>query len=169
MSHHLTWNDLVSHNQVRNRHLQPASHSNQRLSSTPQRIDADCARTLMGKNLDILFVGNSQFLHMDKNKILNKVSCVTHVLSNKTLNGALEFFEHYKPAISPLAVCIQVISATLEYMLNPNATMNKLVGLISTITRPSSNIQITVGVPLPRCCAMPYRTRKYDMGRDQND
>ena len=145
----------------------PPAHSNQRSSPPPQERDADCTRTLMGKKLDILFVGNSQFRYMDKNKILSNVSCATHVLSDKTLNGAAEFFEHYKPATSPLTVCIQVISNTLENTLNPNATMNNLVGLISTITRHCPNTQIAVGVPLPRLCATPDLTRRYDMCRDQ--
>ena len=129
--------------------------------------DAESAKSLAPQPMDILFVGNSQFRHLNPSRLYRDKVCRVHVLQQKTLDGAQSFFENFRPETSPTAICLQIISNTMENTLDANLILNKTVTLITTINRNSPGSQIFIGLPLPRMCSTPDLTAKYEICRDQ--
>ena len=129
--------------------------------------DRSAAKSLSQGSVEVLFVGNSQFRHLDARKLRCGQSCHIHVLGNKTIEGALNFFEAFTPRRAPKMIALQVLSNSLEECLEPNAVMSNLVDLISIINSNCPGAHVAVGVPLPRLCTTPDLTRRYDIARDQ--
>ena len=143
-------------------------HSSQDTSTAATtRDDADVAAALSSDPVNVLFVGNSQFRHVNAARLFRGRNCKVHTLANKTIHGARNFFEAYKPANPPAAIALQVVSNSLENELNPDNIMNGIVDLIAVINRNCPNSHIALGVPLPRLCATADTTRRYDFCRDK--
>ena len=150
---------------TQNSHIPP---SNTRINDArPPPTDTERAQSLSKENIDILYVGNSQFRYLHPNKTHRDLQAEVHVLSDKTIDGAIRFFSDYKPSRAPKAVALQVISNTLETELDANSVMTKVVELTSIIARHCPETEIAIGVPLPRLCATPDITSRYDICRDQ--
>ena len=147
---------------------QDQKHSSQDTSTAAKtRDDADVAAALSSDPVNVLFVGNSQFLHVNAARLFCGRNCKVHTLANKTIHGARKFFEAYKAANPPAAIALQVVSNSLENELNPDNIMNGIVDLIAVINRNCPNSHIALGVPLPRLCAIADTTRRYDFCRDK--
>ena len=141
--------------------LQPLNHSDQ--------TDTSAAASLSRERVDVLFIGNSQFRYLNVVRLAQglRSRVHAHVLDNKSIDGALQFFETYKPIQPPQIIALQVISNTLEAELNPDSIMSQMVDVISVINRNCPGSHIIIGVPLPRICTTPDLTRRYDNCRDR--
>ena len=139
--------------------------------AAPSRVsatdDAESAKQLAHQPIKILFVGNSQFRHLNTSKMYRDQECKVHVLHKHNLEGVHCFFENYKPETIPSAICPQIISNSMENCMDANVILNKIVTLITTINRNCPGTHIFIGLPLPRLCATSDLTAKYEICCDQ--